>query len=203
VLSRLAVGPPAKSRLDVSKSAATLEWLLPASDTGIDRKVLAGLLLELARNVDANVGAQPTGITPFDPRLEQLRTLVLGREIELSRHFSQVLDDPEQLAIAVSRVLPAAIAQAAARDDRLGQVLAPALGSSVRRGTLVDILHPLIGPAIGKSIDATFQSLNESLKHRSAGDLRRRQLRLRRCRGGADRLRSTQAGGGAVDAERQ
>jgi outer membrane protein OmpA-like peptidoglycan-associated protein len=153
----------------VSTSAAQLEWLLSAAtiDTGLDRKMLAGLLLELARNVDANVGAEPTGITPFDPRLEQLRTLLLGREIELSRHFSHVLDDPEQLAIAVSRVLPAAIAQAAARDDRLGQVLAPALGSSVRRdpGTLVDILHPLMGPAISKSIDATFQSLNESLKY--------------------------------------
>ena len=153
----------------MSTSAAPLEWLLsPAAiDTGLDRKMLAGLLLELARNVDANVGAESTGIMSFDPRLEQLRTLVLGREIELLRHFSQVLDDPEQLAIAVSRVLPAAIAQAAARDERLGQVLAPALGSSVRRdpATLVDILHPLIGPAIGKSIDATFQSLNETLKH--------------------------------------
>ena len=153
----------------MSTSAAPLEWLLSAAaiDTGLDRKVLAGLLLELARNVDANVGVEPTGIVPFDPRLEQLRFLLLGREIELSRRFSNVLDDPEQLAIAVSRVLPAAIAQASARDDRLGQVLAPALGSSVRRdpGTLVDILHPLIGPAISKSIDATFQSLNKSLKY--------------------------------------
>jgi outer membrane protein OmpA-like peptidoglycan-associated protein len=150
-------------------SAAPSEWLSsPAAlDTGADRRVLAGLLLELARNVDANAGRESNGVVPFDPRLEQLRTLLLGREIELSRHFSEVLDDPEQLAIAVSRVLPAAIAQAAARDDRLGQVLAPALGSSVRRDpdTLIDILHPLIGPAIGKSIDATFQSLNESLKH--------------------------------------
>ena len=150
-------------------SAAPLEWLLSpgAIETGIDRKVLAGLLLELARNVDANVGMEPTGVVPFDPRLEQLRFLLLGREIELSRHLSQVLDDPEQLAIAVGRVLPAAIAQAAARDERLGQVLAPALGSSVRRdpNTLVDILHPLIGPAIGKSIDAKFQRLNESLKY--------------------------------------
>ena len=153
----------------MSTSTAPLEWLAsPATvDTGLDRKVLAGLLLELARNVDANAGAEPTGITPFDPRLERLRVLLLGREIELSRHFSEVLDDPEQLALAVSRVLPAAIAQAAARDERLGQVLAPALGSSVRRdpSTLVDILHPLMGPAIGKSIDATFQSFNEALKH--------------------------------------
>jgi hypothetical protein len=149
-------------------SAAPLEWLPSpgAIETGIDRKVLAGLL-ELARNVDANVGMEPTGIVPLDPRLERLRFLLLGREIELSRHLSQVLDDPEQLAIAVGRVLPAAIAQAAARDERLGQVLAPALGSSVRRdpNTLVDILHPLIGPAIGKSIDAKFQRLNESLKY--------------------------------------
>ena len=148
--------------------AVSLERLLSSSaNDSVDRKALAGLLLELARNLDANVGKEPTGIVPFDPRLEHLRTLLLGREIELSRHFSQVLDDPEQLALAVSRVLPVAIAQAAARDDRLGQVLAPALGSSVRRdpGTLVDILHPLIGPAIAKSIEATFQSLNELLKH--------------------------------------
>ena len=152
----------------MSSSATTIEWLLrPTRDTEDNREVLAGLLVELARNIDARVDSQPTGITPFDLRLDQLRTLLLGREIELSRHFSEVLDDPEQLAIAVSRVLPAAIAQAAARDERLGQVLAPALGSSVRRdpSTLVDILHPLMGPAIGKSIDTTFESLNESLKH--------------------------------------
>jgi hypothetical protein len=101
--------------------------------------------------------------------------LLLGREIELSQRFSRLLDDPEQLAIAVSRVLPAAIAQASMRDERLGQVLAPAMEvatqSSVQKDPrkLVDILHPLIVPAIGKSIadtiDATFQSFNESLKH--------------------------------------
>jgi hypothetical protein len=67
----------------VSTSAAPLEWLLSAAaiDSGLDRKMLAGLLLELARNVDANIDVDPTGIVPFDPRLEQLRTLLLGREI--------------------------------------------------------------------------------------------------------------------------
>jgi len=149
-------------------SAATLERLATsAANDGFDRKALAGLLLELARNLDAKAGVEAVGVAPSDLRLQHLRTLLLGREIELSNHFSQVLDDPEQLALAVSRVLPSAIAQAAARDARLGQVLAPALGSSVRRdpGTLIDILHPLIGPAIGKSIDAALQSFNESLKH--------------------------------------
>jgi hypothetical protein len=79
----------------VATSAAPLEWLLaPAAlDSGVDRKVLAGLLLELARNVDTNVGLEPNGVVPFDPRLEQLRTLLLGREIELSRHLSAILSN--------------------------------------------------------------------------------------------------------------
>jgi hypothetical protein len=49
-------------------STAPLDWLLsPAAiDTGLDRKMLAGLLLELARNVDPNVGTEPTGIAPFE-----------------------------------------------------------------------------------------------------------------------------------------
>ena len=159
-------------------SAAKLEWLLSPSacDTsGANRTVLAGLLLELAKNVDASVDAQSTGVTPFDPRLEQLRTLLLGREIEVSERFSRLLEDPEQLANAISHVLPTAIAQASIRDERLGMILAPALEkatqSSVRKNprALVEILYPLIVPAIGKSIsekiDATFQSFNESLKH--------------------------------------
>jgi hypothetical protein len=87
-------------------STAPLDWLLsPAAiDTGLDRKMLAGLLLELARNVDPNVGTEPTGIAPFDPRLEQLRFLLLGREIELSRHFSEVLDDPERASPSLDTV---------------------------------------------------------------------------------------------------
>jgi hypothetical protein len=83
----------------VSSSATTIEWLLrPTRDTEDNREVLAGLLVELARDIDARVDSQPTGITPFDLRLDQLRTLLLGREIELTKHFSEVLDDPEQLA---------------------------------------------------------------------------------------------------------
>ena len=62
------------SHLDIKVGTAPLDWLLsPAAiDTGLDRKMLAGLLLELARNVDPKVGSEPTGIAPFDPRLEQL-----------------------------------------------------------------------------------------------------------------------------------
>lgn len=141
---------------------------------GIDRKALAGLLVQLARSVEPQSCAEPNGVSPLDPRLEQLRTLLVGHEIEVLSRLSEVVEDPEQLAGAVGRVLPTAIALASS-DARLGQVLAPALEkatqSSIRSDprTLVNILYPLIVPAIrksiGETIDETFQSFNESLKH--------------------------------------
>ena len=141
---------------------------------GFDRKALAGLLVELARNLEPQFSAAPNGVRPIDPRLEQLRTLLVGREIEVLSRLSQVLDDPEQLAAAVGSVLPTAIAMVSS-DAQLGRVLAPALEkatqSSIRNDprTLLNTLYPLIVPAIrksiGETIEETFQSLNESLKH--------------------------------------
>lgn len=160
----------------VQTSAATLEWLLrpAASDSGIDRKALAGLLAELARNVRPEIDAEEAGVPPIDPRLAQLRTLLVGEELKVLSRLRDTVEDPEQLADAISRVLPTAIALAT-RDTRLGQVLAPSLEkatqSSIRSDprTLVNILYPLMVPAmrksIGESIDETFQSLNETLKH--------------------------------------
>jgi OOP family OmpA-OmpF porin len=157
--------------------SAAFERLLHTSsgESNIDRKALARLLVELARSADSNIAAAAGDIPRFDPRLEQLRSLLLGREIQSLARLSRQIDDPEELASAVSRILPAAIAQASARDARLGEVLAPtverATQSSIRSDphTLVNILYPLILPAIrksiGEAIDATFQSLNESLKH--------------------------------------
>jgi outer membrane protein OmpA-like peptidoglycan-associated protein len=145
-----------------------------ADRAGIDRKALAGLLAQLARSVQPQSSAEPSDVPAVDPRLQQLRTLLVGHEIEVLSRLSEVVEDPEQLASAVGRVLPTAIALAT-NDARLGQALAPALAkatqSSIRHDprTLVNILYPLIVPAIrksiGETIDETFQSLNESLKH--------------------------------------
>jgi outer membrane protein OmpA-like peptidoglycan-associated protein len=170
-----AAGQPADPPAEVSPSpAAALEELLrrPPGDAVVNRKALAGLLVELARNVGPDACAAASGVAPVDPRLEQLRTLLVGREIEAVTRLSEVVEDPEQLAAAVGRVLPAAVASS---DARLGQVLAPALEQATERSirrdprTLINILHPLIVPAIrksiGEAIDKTFQSLNESLKH--------------------------------------
>ena len=156
-----------------ASAAETLEWLFRPRpiDSGIDRTALAGLLVELARTVEPKACVQPTGISSVDPRLEQLRDLLVGHEIEVLGRLRQVVEDPERLGVAVGRVLPTAIASS---DARLGQVLAPALEkateTSIRNDprALINILHPVIVPAIRKSIaeaiDSTFQSLNESLR---------------------------------------
>ncbi|MGA2564083.1 MAG: OmpA family protein, partial [Steroidobacteraceae bacterium] len=159
----------------MSTSTATLDWLLRLcpSDAGIDRKNLASLLAELARSVEPGL-SKGIEIPARDPRLEQLRTLLFGREIEVLSRLREVVENPEEFAAAVGRVLHGAIANASS-DERLGPVLAPALEratqSSIRKdpGTLINVLYPLIVPAIRKSIgetvDETFQSLNETLKH--------------------------------------
>lgn len=161
----------------MTASSATLERLFSGSqsDSGIDRKALAGLLVELAKSADESIDTHASGIEPIDPRLAQLRDLLLGQEIETLSRLTQYFDDPEQLAAIVGRILPTALAQAWAQNKSLGPILAPvfeeATRSSIRRDprTLVNILHPLMGPAIGKSIaeriDGTFQSLNETLKY--------------------------------------
>lgn len=153
-------------------AAETLEWLFHPrpTDGAIDRKALAALLVELARAVEPRT-EQPEGVALADPRLGELRRVILGREIDLLERLRQVIDDPERLGAAVGRVLPTAVASS---DVRLGHVLAPALEkateSSIRNDprTLVNILQPVIVPAIRKSVgetlDNTFQSLNESLR---------------------------------------
>ena len=133
------------------------------------------LLLEVARSLNRDVAANVPSFLAADPRLEELRQIVLGQEQAILARLQQQIDDPERFAEAVSRILPAAILQAAARDERLGQVLAPtvesAAQSSIRKDprTLVNILYPLMGPAIRKSIaetlESTVSSLNQALKH--------------------------------------
>jgi outer membrane protein OmpA-like peptidoglycan-associated protein len=160
----------------VSASPDLLDWLVrpDPGTSGIDRKALASALLNIARNVQPDCPLASGDGALLDIRLEQLRTLLLGREIDAVSRLTRVIEDPERLAHAVSEVLAPAFAEATS-DARLGQVFAPVLEhaaqSSIRKNprALINILHPLIVPAIRKSIgemiDDTFQSLNESLKH--------------------------------------
>ena len=160
----------------MTASPDILERLLrpPSGDSAIDRKVLAGLLVEIAQSLKPELRGQQNGVHPGDLQLEQLRTLLVGREIETLSRLTGVVDDPERLAATIGRVLPTAIAEATS-DARMGHVLAPvmerAAESSIRNDptTLVNILYPTIVPAIrksiGETIDETFQRLNQALKY--------------------------------------
>lgn len=143
----------------------------PSSDS-FDRKALAGHLMEIARQLKPNVESPPH-VPMSDKQLSELRSLLLGREINQLEKLSHEVENPEQFALAVGRVLHIAIAHATA-DARLGQVLVPALEraaeNSVRNDprTLIDVLYPVVLPAIRKaiagSIDESYQSFNETLK---------------------------------------
>jgi outer membrane protein OmpA-like peptidoglycan-associated protein len=136
---------------------------------------LAALLLELARCVDPGVAATLPSRLDSDPQLEAMRGVLLQREQVALARLEKKLDDPGEFADAVSAVLPAAFARSAAQHDQLGQALAPsverATQASIRKnpGTMVDILYPVMGPAIRKAIaetlDGTLQSLNQALKY--------------------------------------
>ena len=148
---------------------------LEAAYPAANRKLLANLLLEVARSVDKEVAASVPSALVADPRVEALRHILLEPEQAAIASLQQKFDDPEQLAAAVGAVLPAAIARAISHGDLLGHELAPvvetATQSSIRRDprTLINILAPLMGPAIRKSVaetlDSSLQSLNHALKH--------------------------------------
>lgn len=110
-----------------------------------------------------------------EAKLDELRSLLVGREIERIDDLGARLDDPARYAEDVSRALPDAVSISSGRDDRLATALRPtveeAVRVSVRRDAkvLVDALFPVIGPAIRKAVAAALgelvQALNRALDH--------------------------------------
>jgi len=80
----------------VSKSPDILEALLrpPSGDDAIDRKALASLLVEIAESLKPELRTERNGVHPRDLQLEQLRTLLVGREIETLWRLTGIVDDP-------------------------------------------------------------------------------------------------------------
>lgn len=110
--------------------------------------------------------------------LQRLRHLLLAPEQEHLSDLARRLDRLEALdhqADVVSRVLPESVGFAARRSDHLVRALAPILSESLRLAAtrdpkqLGDVLFPVVGPAIRKSIAEALRefldNVNRVLEH--------------------------------------
>jgi outer membrane protein OmpA-like peptidoglycan-associated protein len=106
--------------------------------------------------------------------LEALRELILEPEQTLLKTLQTRLDDPENFAREVSRVIPQAILLRTTQDHKLSKALTPtieeAIKTSVNRNPqpIVDAISPAMGPSIRKAITETIrrmiQSFNQALE---------------------------------------
>lgn len=113
--------------------------------------------------------------SPTKDEMDELRHLLLEPEQTQIVRLQERLADPRYNADDVSRVLPEAITLRASKDRQLTNSLLPtvedALNASVKKDPqkLVDIIFPVLGPAIRKAISSALgemvQSLNQTLEH--------------------------------------
>jgi OOP family OmpA-OmpF porin len=103
-----------------------------------------------------------------DPELQKLRELLFLREMELLRRLTDRLDDPLQHARETSEVVAEALLLRARKDDNMLYTALEPLAEELFKGALrkspmdfVNVLFPLMGPAIRRSIAETFHSMLE------------------------------------------
>ena len=103
--------------------------------------------------------------SPGSEELSSLRTLVMEREIALLEQMKERLDDPFLHAKDVSGIIAEALLLRAKRDSRLGKALEPIvsdiLKTVLRKSPIefANIIFPLMGPAIRRSIAESFRSM--------------------------------------------
>lgn len=106
---------------------------------------------------------------------EELRRLLLSREREQLRELSDRLSDKQRRSQDIAGVLPEAIKMSRERGEQLTHALRPAVEGSFKESVdqrpqlFVDLLHPLIGPIVRKSVAEALrrllQSFNQTLEH--------------------------------------
>ncbi len=116
-----------------------------------------------------------SGRSPTKDELDELRHLLLEPEQSQIVRLQERLNDPRFNVNDVSRVLPEAVTLRSSKDSQLTNALIPtveeALTVSVKKAPqkLVDIIFPVLGPAIRKAISSAMgemvQSINQTLEH--------------------------------------
>jgi len=103
--------------------------------------------------------------TPDDEELDQLRRIILGREIDGLENIHRQMSDREERIQTLSRIITEAIRLRVLRDDELVGVLKPTVDNIVRNSVrsnpndLADNLFPVIGPAIRRSISESIRGM--------------------------------------------
>lgn len=125
---------------------------LRSDDPPINRKDSAGWLEELPP-------------LPEDVDLQELRSLILGREIKALERIHHHLTDPHDQAESLSGIITEAILLRTSRDNKLTTVLQPTVEQIVRSSVrnnptdFADNLFPAIGPAIRRSISESIRGM--------------------------------------------
>ena len=113
--------------------------------------------------------------------IAQLRQLLLGKDYDFLLTLKQQFENSEQYSASVASVITEALKLRARQDNSLAEVLAPtveqALSQSIYENPqhLADVVYPVMGPAIRKSINETLsealgtfnQLLEQSLSFRA------------------------------------
>ena len=123
------------------------------------------LMSDSYQNSEEALPDQGTTDTDAESGLDELRSLIVGTTERRVERIQDRLDNPEQRADDISRVLPRAVSLSASRDGKLATALLPLTERAIRasikkdRQVFVDVLFPVMGPAIRKAIAATIQGL--------------------------------------------
>jgi hypothetical protein len=112
----------------------------------------------------------PEGVAAHveDGRLTELRELLLKPEQAKIEELDKRFSSPEMLAEQVGEVLARAVSSRGSPDDKLALVLGPVVESAIRTSVrsnprfFADILYPVMGPAIRKSIAEALRAMIES-----------------------------------------
>ena len=102
------------------------------------------------------------------PDVEQLRRLLFGKDYDALLALKAQFENSDKYTASVARILAEAIQLRREQDDALTVALAPtveqALTNSISNNPqrIADMLYPVMGPAIRKSIN---QALSEALEN--------------------------------------
>ncbi len=120
-----------------------------------------------------------------DPALRELRELLFGPKIQQIDEVRDQVFDTSLHAHRVGRVLPQAISLRAAQDEDLAEALQSTVEQIIRTSVkrkpeiLIDVLFPIIGSAIRRSIAAAFRDMLQSISRTLDASFSPRSLKWR------------------------